>query len=237
MEVYNRTRKDQGTVVSPQTVVQAGLDEIASAKKHLSDRGREIPSYETAYYHSIESRLQRAVEKYLEADPLLLYDVEDVELTLPNHGNARIDLGCRDKFGLMVVDYKFKLRLDSKYYDKEVAKYKNSWQQFHYSWAYGDHKGEEVTRYGICLVVGEPRFKVQLIEYPVHPESMEAWKKSSERIWRQMEHEDSGLSEPWMAAEHETKYGPCPYQAACFTHRWDMNLMLKEDYVLDKEDD
>ena len=237
METFYRSQISSGPVASYTDILQASLSEISLAKQHITDRGRDIPQWEQAYYASIEGRVENAIKKYLANDPITSnFTICDVEKVLPSHGNARIDLGVRDDFGLAVVDFKFKLRLDAKYYDREVLRYKNSWQQYHYSWAYEEDMCEPVRRYYICLVVAEPRFSVKLHEYPIHPETMEMWKQSAQRIWTQMEHEDQGLSQPWMAAEHETKYGPCPYQAACFTHRYDMNLMLKDDYVLDKED-
>jgi hypothetical protein len=64
---------------------------------------------------------------------------------------------------------------------------------------------------------------------------MLAWRASSERMWRHMNNEDMGIEEPFMATEHETKYGPCEYAKACFEHRWDPNLMLANDYVVDDE--
>lgn len=230
MEVYHKGEGDP---------IAAGLAEISQAKHSIQDQGRSIPEWEMAYYSSIEPRVTHSVKKYLADDPVkaLGLKVEDVELSLPNHGNARIDLGVRDSFGLSVLDHKFKLRLDSKYYEAEVEKYRNSWQQYHYCWGYGEHKNEQINSYYICLVVCEPKFSARIHEFPIHPETMEMWQESSRRIWTQMDHEDAGLSKPWMAAVHDTRYGPCPYKAACFTHRLDMNLMMQEDYVIGKEKD
>jgi hypothetical protein len=87
------------------------------------------------------------------------------------------------------------------------------------------------------MVVIEPTFSVNLYEYPIHPESLEQWKASAHRIWTQMLHEDAGLSEPWMAANHDDQYGPCPMKKACFEHRYDMPLMLMNDYVVIQQED
>ncbi len=219
--------------------LQAAIQEIDSAKQAIKDQGRQVPDWEMAYYESIEPRITHSIRKYMLDDPIksMGLGVEDVELSLPNHGYARIDLGVRDSFGLAVLDFKFKLRLDQKYYEAEVNKYTNSWQQYHYCWAYGEHKCEPVSNYYICLVVCEPKFSARIHEFPIHPETMSMWKESAERIWHQMDSEDLGLAKPWMAASHDFKYGPCPYKAACFTHRLDMNLMTQEDYVIEKEKD
>jgi len=229
MEVYHNGTGDP---------IRAALAEVGKAKQDTTDKGRIVPQRELAYFTSIESRVEHATRKYVANDPIKIlgFQVEDIELVLPDHGYARIDLGARDGYGLSVIDYKFKMRLEAKYYDQEVERYRNSWQQFHYTWAYSEHKGEPVDNYYICLVVAEPKFSARLHEYPAHPESMEMWKQSAERVWTQMEHEDAGLTQPWMAADHEDKFGPCPYQAACFTHRYDMNLMLQNDYVIVKDD-
>jgi len=230
MEVYNLGTGDP---------IGSGLEEIAHSKTECQDQGRYIADWDLSYYSAMEDRVKRAVVKYVANDPIKArgLTIEDVELVLPEHGMARIDVGARDASRLVVVDYKLKLWLDSKYYDKEVESYRNSWQQFHYAWAYGDHKQEPINSYYICLVVCEPRFSAKLHEYPVHPESLQMWRESAERIWRQMDLEDLEMAQPWMAALHEDKYGPCPMKDACFTHRFDMNLMTQNDYVtIEKRD-
>lgn len=228
MEVYN---KNSG-LENAHSVAQY---QIAQAKKRIVELGREVPDWELAYYSSLEPRLEHALNKYHANNPIKDYEIIAVEHKLANHGNARIDLAIRDGFGPMVVDYKFKLRLESKWYDREVEKYRNAWQLIHYTWGYGEEIKEELSRYGICLVVGEPKFSAVLHEYPVHPETMLAWKASSERMWRHMENEDRGVEQPFMATTHETQFGPCEFAKACFEHRWDTNLMLANDYVIDDE--
>lgn len=227
-----------GKCIDAEETIAIGLAEVDIEKGLLVSQGREIPHWEMAYAAGIEARVEHGIKKYVANDPLVGYTIRDAELTLVDYGNARIDLGIEDDFGVSVLDYKFKLRLDSKYYDKTVEEYRNSWQQFHYAWAYGEYLGTTIHNYTICLVVAEPKFSVKLHEFPVHPESMAAWKESAHRIWTQMEHEDAGLVQPWMATEHVTKWGPCEFQKACFDHRWDMNLMLNSgDYVVIKEVD
>ena len=224
-----------GEPLSVDDTVSVGLTEVKVEKDLLVEQGREVPHWELAYAAGIEGRVEHGIKKYIQNDPLQDYHIQHVELTLPEHGNARIDVGVLDDFGHSVVDYKFKLRLDSKYYDKTVEEYKNSWQQFHYCWAYGEYLGTTIHNYIICLVVAEPKFSVKLHEFPVHPEAMTAWKESAQRIWAQMDAEDVGLAKPWMATEHVTKWGPCEFQKACFDHRWDMSLMINSgDYVITK---
>jgi hypothetical protein len=232
MQAYNEGRRD-GQEISTDDLVEVALVSVQVERALFVTQGREIPDWEQAYSAGIEARVEHAIRKYVKADPLLDYQIKHVELTLPDHGNARIDLGVRDDFGPSVVDYKFKLRLDARYYDKTVEEYRNNWQQFHYGWAYGEYLGEPINNYMICLVVAEPKFSVKLHEFPIHPEAMEAWKASAQRIWTQMDHEDAGLVQPWMATEHASKWGPCEYQKACFDHRWDMDLMRNSgDYVV-----
>lgn len=232
MEVWNQTQDKDAAVKAAQTEVVKNKEEIVS-------QGRVVPDWDLAYFVAVDSRVEKAVSKYMDDDPLPQHglSIEDVELSLPEHGNARIDVGARDVAGnLVVIDYKYKARLVAEYRQKELDRYQNSWQQYHYAWGYGDLKKEVVASYYICLVVGEPKFSATLHEYPVHPESLEAWKVSAERVWTQMEWEDRGISSPWMVAVHEDRFGPCPYQAACFTHRWDMPLMMQRDYVVGKDE-
>jgi hypothetical protein len=234
---FGRAMESWYTNGDQELALSDGLNEIEKAKQSLIDKGRQVPDKELAYFNSIEARVEHSVKKYLKDDPIIQagFKIEDVELSLEDHGNARIDIGARDAFGLSVIDFKFKMSLLSKWYDREVARYKNSWQQYHYGWAYSEHKKEPVNNYYICLVVCEPRFSARLHEFPIHPEGMEMWKKSAERIWTNMREEDEGLKEPYMSPSHEDQFGPCPYQEACFTHRWDMDLMLAQDYVVAKD--
>ena len=173
--------------------------------------------------------LGRGVEKYLANDPLIEsngWHVQDVELTLPNHGRARIDWGGLDPDGVLCqVDYKLKLNLDAKWYSKEVERYRYSNQMWHYCWGYGEHKQQPVNRYYVCLVVLSPRFSVKAHPYEVDPELLAAWRTSAEQKWRDMDAQKEGLRIPDMASVHRDAYGDCIYQRACLELKLDPALM------------
>lgn len=236
MECWNNARRNGGVNNSVRDqAINLAIEDIKIQKNLLIEQGREIPDWEQAYASSIEPRVAHAIKKYVEKDPVSAFSILDVELELTDWGRARIDLGVSDESGISVLDYKYKLRLDARYYDKEVNSYKNSWQQYHYSWAYGEYKGTPIQKYIICLVVTEPKFSVQLHEFPIHPETMLMWKQSAELYWRDMMWEDEGMIKPRMAITHEDKWGPCEYQRACFEHRFDLlNMQSSGDYVIVK---
>ncbi len=172
----------------------------------------------------------KAVDKYIAHDPLPpTWTILDIQRTLPDHGNCRIDLGVRSHTGqLGVLDFKFKRNLKAEYRTRELEDYRESWQFKHYAWAYGEAMGEPVQFYGVILTCLEPRFEVIFDPVPVDPEMLTRWLTGARRVWAQMEKEDAGEAEPWEAASHRDQYGRCEFFNACFLHRLHPHLMETE---------
>jgi PD-(D/E)XK nuclease superfamily len=222
-----------GQSISTKPYVDIAVQVTRARLRELEEIGAVVNDYDRAQQDALPDRVQRAVEKYI------TWDVEgraiphawlilDVERTLPDHGHARLDLGVDDGQGPAVVDHKVKLQLKREYRQRELDRYRHSWQMLHYAWAYGAVLGRPIRRYYINLIVLEPQFSVELVPFSVEPEHMAQWEQSARRVWAQMEREDQGIEHPWMAAKHADEYGNCEFAEACLTHKWDPALMAAE---------
>jgi hypothetical protein len=232
---YNTTRANQvGGLLRPtvEMAFRPGLVGPADVARNtaiatlavLPQQGRHIEDWDQSQANSIERRAGLAVERYIAADPIPPeWPILAVEELLPS-GQARPDLVVDDGRGPVAIDYKTKLTLKPEYEDREMARWAQSWQMLHYSWELkADH-------FYICLLVLEPRFRVQLIPFEVHPETMGLWGISAKQRWADMRAEDEGRRQPAMATAHVDAYGPCEFQRACFECRFDPEKM-REHYV------
>lgn len=203
--------------------VASSLGALAFEIQPILDAGVE---YDPADLDEAKAKLTQAIEKYIESDPIIPkegWDTKDVELTLPDHGNARIDWGGYDRYGVKCqIDYKLKLNLEARWKDKEIERWRYSTQMLHYCWAYG------VQRYYICAVILAPRFSIETWQYEVDPELMQAWLASSRQKWSDMGQQARGERVPDMANTHRDAYGDCPYQRACLEFKLDEGLMATE---------
>lgn len=187
------------------------------------------------YLTQMPTRVQKAVAKYVQNDPLLpTWKIVSVEQELPEHGGARPDLIVRDDLGLAVVDLKSKVELRQQWKAKTVADYQNHDQMFHYAWAVGEAYGEPVQRYYIALVVFEPTFSVELLPNEINQETLSVWLQGRRRVWDLMAQEDRGDAVPFMSDKHADNFGRCDYEEACFRWHYDTELM-KNTYLNTKD--
>ncbi len=221
---YAKTAMDVGF-----TLLNRGMDEIEKLGYLLGANSEE-------YSKTIKDRIGKSLTGYINNDPISpKYRIVDVERTYgPEYGNARPDLVIEDDFGLAVVDYKTKSAYTPKYRTED--NYAESHQMKHYCRFGSDIYNRPVQRFYICQIVTIDG-KVTLKPYEYAPEALDLWYQATVPFWQYMEKVEKGEELPWMAANHEDKYGPCPFQRACFTHRFDNDLM-KSDYILvEKEPD
>lgn len=224
---YNTMRMEGA---APDVGAAAGIAQSV-AKQQLMDadeRGMQTSEIDLAQRGRLVERAGKLVASYAEQDPIPpQWIIRHVELSLPEWGNARIDLGYENDLGYGVLDYKSKLTLDPKWFDKEVSRYRLSEQRFFYPAAYGDHVGQTVHRFDICLVILEPKFRAHLIPYVVNPSQQAEWLEARTQTWGRMAMSppdgDTLIDE--MAAEHEDQFGPCEYQKICFDYQGDMGLV------------
>jgi hypothetical protein len=232
---YN-TMRLEGAV--PDVGAAAGIaQQVAKlALVDADERGMVTSEIDMAQRGRLVERAGSLVEKYAANDPIPpQWQLRHVELTLAEWGNARIDLGYENELGYGVLDYKSKLTLDPKWFDKEVNSYKYSEQRWFYPAAYEDYLRDQVVmgdtatptvhRFDICLVILEPKFRTHLIPFIVNPTLQAEWLHDRETTWALMEMtEEDGILEPWMAAKHEDQYGPCEFQKYCFDFQGDPHL-------------
>jgi hypothetical protein len=234
---YNTMRLEGA---APDVGAAAGIAQQV-AKLALADadeRGMVTSEIDLAQRGRLVERAGKLVTSYAKNDPIPpQWELRHVELSLPEWGNARIDLGYENEIGYGVLDYKSKLQLDPKWFDKEVSKYKYSEQRWFYPAAYQDYLWHEpskwktqgnapvVHRFDICLVILEPTFRTHLIPFVVNPQLQAEWLEAREVTWARMEKTTpDGPGLPEMAAAHEDQFGPCEFQKFCFEYQGDPAL-------------
>lgn len=227
--VYNAARKE-GLSPDVQSCVGLAQQAITGDLKALDAAGFETPDWELAVRNNLLSRVEKAITRYAVEDCLpATWKIRDVELVLPRGGNCRIDLGCESDLGPVVVDYKVKVTLDARYVDKERRKWELSEQRFHYIHFYGEHLGREVAQFTIICIVLDP-WKIHKWDFVANAEEQTQWLKSREATWHLIDKERRYELPVQMAATHESQYGPCDFQRACFDYHLDPSLMAI-DYV------
>ena len=197
--------------------------------------GARVGEWDQAQAAAIPRRVARAITAYIAEDAAerlipASWSLLAVEHAFPDYGYARPDLVVHDGLGPAIVDLKTRLTLDPRWRERELMRYRHSWQLLHYAWAWGQYAQCRVGRYYICLVVLEPRFSVELMPYPITSEALAVWEQSAQRVWAQMAAEDQGAARPWMAAKHADEFGNCEFYDACFTHQWD-EARMAVDYM------
>lgn len=238
---YRQTLERQGREVS--TLTDSEKSHVASsclgvahtvAKMKMDETeklGFTVAMSANGYIMTMDQRTDETISRYIKSDPIPSgWRIVEAECDLgPERGNARPDLVVRNEFGLCVVDYKTVSEKKPQYWQKNLDAYRYSHQMFHYVWGVGDKFQEEVTRYYICALVTKPYY-AELAPFQTTPESVQLWYQASQAAWATMQREDEGLQAPFMAATHEDKFGPCPFQKACFDHLYDEQAM-RADYI------
>ena len=179
---------------------------------------------------ALPARLERALERSMAYDPIpQSWEKRHVEFTLPDSGDSRIDLGCWDGQKPVVIDYKLRLKLDSRYRMAEIKRLHRSWQMLHYVYFYQQFLQMPIDRYITILTVLEPKFEIiplDLTSVWVTPEELEQWHSFAKQVWSDMEAENKGERVVRGKTECETRFGPCEFIDACWTWHYDEGLML-----------
>ena len=235
LRLYEDREISRWRMYDSRAATEAARLAATDALAELDRQGRRVEVWDHSQRDAIADRAAKAVEKYALHNPIpSTWPILAVEETLPS-GVARPDLVVDDGRGPTPVDYKTKLTLKKEYEDREISRWRMSWQMLHYCWELQSPPcgwppcGSQFDRldfhYYICLVVMEP-FRVQLYPFEVHPNTMAWWVQSAQTRWNGM----VGEGQPTMASKHSDEYGECEYAAACFQHHLDPGRMA-EDYV------
>ena len=168
------------------------------------------------------------------------WEVLAVEQPIPTWGNSRPDLVARIGGKLVVVDNKWKWSLYIKpgetkdqARNRTLLEYEHAWQFRHYLSAVSDVYREPCDTY--CIVLGEvtPKPVVTVQPFTVSDRELDRWLYGARYYWGDMAYLDQEtlmLNHPG-AAIHESKYGPCEFQWACFDSNLDREKMT-DMYVL-----
>lgn len=152
--------------------------------------------------------------------PVLQYPVVHVEQPFPDFGDARPDLVVSLGDGLLVVDYKYRTKLESKWIEKSLDEYRDDPQLLHYCWMLRSML-QPVAGYAIVLVTAQPKPAVHFRVFETTDSQIARWHTSVTRKWKAMD--DFLLWE----GPHYGKFGPCPYLAACLDYDRVPSLMTR----------
>ena len=219
------------TKSSVDEAVASGLATLDTTVKEMVSNGYSTGPQE-ASIAALPARLTRAITKSIENDPIPpSWEKRHVEFTLPESGASRIDLGCWDGQGSVVVDYKLRLRLDSRFRLAEIKRLRRSWQLLHYTFFYQQFLAQTINRYIVILTVLEPKFEIiplDLTTVWITPEELEQWHSFAKQVWSDMEAEDKGERVVRGKTECENRFGRCEFEDACWTWHYDEGLMASK---------
>lgn len=223
MEIHN-TGLMKGEVHRPEMLIPAGVTVMEERLEWDLSAGRRIAPKDEEFREKLPSLLEKAVDLYIKTDPLQGWTIHEVEKTYEDHGWARLDLLASDQEGPAVLDYKVKVKLESKWEGGELEKHAKGWQRPHYMWMTG------VKRFYIILVVLAPKPYIKLEPYMVTEYDRTLWKLDAARIWSRMSDygetvKSLSLVNVEGSASHIDEWGACPYQAACLDYALDPERM------------
>ena len=185
------------------------------AKQRVILMGQSVYDDQEESWGLLEKRAAEIIFKYALNRPAIISpkSIIGAEIVLPEHGWCRIDLGIRTELGPMPLDFKTKVTQDVKYQSMFLQENEASWQMLHYTWAFGAYTGETIRRYGIILVVLEPKSRLPLLHpVVVDPELMQIWVQSAKQVWRIMDGMKRGVPvtvdpTPWCSFVFRNKFG------------------------------
>ena len=246
---HNLTKPD-AAYVARMTAVHALQD--------LEEQGRRVESWDCSQRDAIPERAAKAVEKYIAHNPIPAeWRILQVETLLPS-GVARPDLVVDDGRGPTPLDYKFKLSLKREYEEREVSRWRMSWQMLHYCWEIqGQASRDAEKRPGAVSTEVTDGTRMQdrdktLLSRSLTPDyhyyiclvvaepfrvqlypfevypQTMDWWEQSARRYWQRMAQCEGDDE--MASRHADEYGECEYAGACFGHHLDRERMMA-DYI------
>jgi hypothetical protein len=226
LDEFNRGRSDDQIIEAVLSEVEACWESDHLDIREWADMRTAAPTKEDIAHQAL-----LVVETYIN-EPPSAFEVIEAEYIFRNHGNARADILARLPRGQVVaVDYKTKDLPTSQWLrSKIVSDFGNTWQMMHYCWALGEEFGHPVNDYGICLLWYSAKPKIEYVGYTVTDERLGIWLESAKFHWGQMEAILEGRLDMYEVADHDTKFGPCPYKSLCLDYNRDENY-LEENFL------
>lgn len=192
----------------------------AECKASLAGGLRYVTTKDQGEWEAIESNVSLLLKTHLKADPFKDYEVLAVEDTSDFHD--RSDLILRDEHGLLIVDFKTRLKLTTEWdrLKKEQQKWARSWQLHHYAITRG------ATRFAAALITPRIRPGVVYEIVQVNHDYAKMWLKDAVQLWGEMaEHKDCSLYDLRGNTSHANEYGECLYWGEACSHGLDTDLM------------
>lgn len=192
---------------------------------------RTVVSRAVGYLESAHERLEKFV-KIFNRTPVIpaSWTLFDREAEFTNFGRCRIDAMYRTSVDMLgVLDYKTRGRLQANQMEKARREFATSNQLYHYAWAASLIYGEPVHFVSICIVIMEPKPKIDLWQFKIKQGTLDVWLRGRKQTWQDIKDAYAGKRFPQMASEHENKYGRCQYYSACFDAQFDTE-QIKEDW-------
>jgi hypothetical protein len=240
--IYNNYRKaieaggrDVGTLIATEkeSIAKTAMDVALAILSHeieqIESIGYVLNGSVESYLSQMQDRICKPIVSYIMNDPLdKSWRIVDVERPWDEYGGSRPDLIVRDSVGLAVVDYKTKVK--APYGTAKLNDYTDSHQMKHYTYFGGKVYNEPVNRYHIIEIITLP-YSCQIHSFEKTPESLALWYQATVPFWQYMEDVENGTKAPWMAANHETKFGKCDMYLMCMKFHLDPQ-MAKSKYIL-----
>lgn len=204
LETFYKARRD-AIVPDPHIILEAGRLAANQAKSDALANGlRYVAAANQTDWDTIEASVALCLSTHAKHDPFKDYTVVAVEEE--GEDRERPDLVVKDAAGLLVVDFKTKLKLRAEWVKKELMKWSRSWQLHHYAIRWHS------TRFAVALIAPQTRQGVYYEITPVNPAYAELWKRDAAQLWNEMNFShDVSLYDLRGNTSHANEYGECVY--------------------------
>jgi hypothetical protein len=164
-------------------------------------------------------RTKRAIEEYVQMNPMRGVVILDIERTLNEYGGTTLDVGFRQANGRLAIgDIKTRAFSTPYYKQKFIDEFSQSWQMKHYVKGYANLYEEPVNDFWLILVdLRLTRPDIEVYEYQFDDDELELWEQDASYTWARMEEVETGMRPALRAAEHYDRYGRCEMYNICFS--------------------
>jgi hypothetical protein len=218
LELYYRQRQRGFTVMDDPILTHALAIAASNRLNSLANNQRYVSASDQDKWDAMGSNVELLLKTHAKCDPFKDYTVVEVEQTGDDHD--RPDLIARDDLGLLVVDFKCKLTLKSEWIKKEHAKWRRSWQLYHYAIRRG------ISRFAVCLIAPHTRQGCHVEMTQVDEGYAKLWQHDAAQLWAEMDAaQDLPLETLRGNTSHSNEYGECAFWPEACSHGLDKALL------------
>lgn len=220
LETFYRIRRE-GDPIDAIAIEQAALTYADRLREAALAKGlRFVAGKDQDDWDSIPDNIVRCLRLHAKRDPFSTCQIVDVESVIEDGSGSRADLIVRDDFGLLVVDFKCKLKLRSEWVAKEQMKWRRSWQMHHYTITRG------AARFAVVLIAPHTREGLKYETVNVHQGYAALWYQDATILWREMTIQATMPFESLRGnTSHSNEYGECVYWSEACNHGLDRSMM------------